>query len=68
MRSTTTRTLGQLIDAEDAEQLYKQVLELKVTASEVLETALTKLKDELCDGVALKLPNRDKQLVVETYA
>ena len=60
VRSTTTRTLGQLIDAEDAEPLYKQMLEPKVTASEVLETAFAKLKDDLCDGVPLKFPNRDK--------
>ena len=39
--------------------MYKHVLELKVTASEVVETALAKLKDELCDGVPVKLPNPD---------
>ena len=54
--------------AEYAEPLYKQVLELKVTASEVLEMAFAKLKDELCDGGALKLPNPDKPFVVETDA
>ena len=51
-----------------AEPLYKQVLELKVTASEVLETAFAKLKDKLCDGVAVKLPNPDKPCVLETDA
>ena len=39
--------------AEYAEPLYRQVLELKVPASEVLEMAFAKLKDELCDGVAV---------------
>ena len=43
--------------AEYAEPLYKLVVEVKVTASEVLSTAFAKLKDELCDGVAVKLPN-----------
>ena len=54
--------------AEYAEPLYKQVLELKVTATEVLETAFAKLNDELCDVVAVKLPNPDKPFVVETDA
>ena len=54
--------------AEYAEPIYKQVLELKVTAAAVLETAFAKLKDELCDGVALKLPNPDKPFVMDTYA
>ena len=35
--------------AEYVEPLYKLVLELKVTASELLEMAFAKLKDELCD-------------------
>ena len=48
--------------------MYKEVLELKVTASEVWETAFAKLKDELCDGVAVKLANPDKPFVVEIDA
>ena len=39
-----------------------------MTASELLETALAKLKDHLCDGVAVRLPNPDKPFVVETAA
>ena len=54
--------------AEYAELLYKNLLELKVPSSEVLEMAFAKLKDELCDGVAVMLPNADKPFVVETYA
>ena len=53
---------------EYAESLYKQVLELKVTISEMLETAFAKLKDEPCDGIAVRLPNPDKPLIVETDA
>ena len=34
--------------------LYKQVVELNVTASEVLETTFAKVKDELCDSGAVK--------------
>ena len=54
--------------AEWAEPLCKQVLEGKVLSSEVLETAFAKLKGELCDSVALQLPNPDKLFVVETDA
>ena len=55
--------------AEYAEPLYRQVLELRVTASDVLETAFAKLKHELCDVVGIPLPNPDKPfLVVETDA
>ena len=54
--------------AEYPEPLYKKVLELNVTASEVLETAFAKVKDELCDGVDVKLLNPDKPFVVETDA
>ena len=50
--------------ADYANPLYKKVLELKVKASDVLETAFAKLKDELCDGVEVKLPNPDKRFVV----
>ena len=39
-----------------------------MTASEVLEMAFTKLTDELCDGVAVNLPNPDKPFVVEIDA
>ena len=53
---------------EYAEPLYKQVLELKVPASEVVESAFAKLKDDLCDGVTVKLPNPDKPFVVESHA
>ena len=52
--------------AEDAEPLYKQVLDLKVMASELVETDFRKLKDPLGDGVAVKLSNPDKPFVVET--
>ena len=54
--------------AEYAKPFYKHVLELMVPASEVLEMAFANLKDELCDGVAVKLPNPDKSFVVETDA
>ena len=54
--------------AEYAEPLYKHVIELNVTASEVLETAFAKLKDELCDGVAVKLSNLHRPFVVENDA
>ena len=53
---------------EYAEQLYKEVLGLKVTATELMETASSKLKDELCDGIAVKLSNSDKAFVVEPDA
>ena len=43
--------------AEYAEEVYKHALELKVTATEVVETAFSKLKKELWDGVAVKLSN-----------
>ena len=36
-----------------------------MTASEVLEMSFSKVKDELCTGVAVKLPNQDKSFVVE---
>ena len=42
------------------------MLELNVTVSEALKTAFLKLKDELCDGVAVKLQNPDKPFVVDT--
>ena len=42
--------------------------ERKAPASEYLETAFAKLKDELCDGVAIRLANPDKPVVVETDA
>ena len=48
--------------AETPEQLSKQVVALKVTASEVLEMAFAMLKDELCDGVAVMLPNTYNRL------
>ena len=36
--------------------------------SEEWEMAFAKLKDELCNGVAVKLPNPDTPFVVETDA
>ena len=41
------------------------MLELKVTGSLVLETAFAKLKEELCDCVAVRLPNPDNPLLVD---
>ena len=54
--------------AEWAEPMYKKVLESKVLSSEVFQTAFAKLKGELCDSVALQLPNPNKPFVVETNA
>ena len=54
--------------AECAEPLYKQVLETKVLSSEVLATAFANLKGDLCDSVALQMPNPDKPFLVETDA
>ena len=42
------------------------MLKVKVTASEVVESAFGKQKDELCDGIAVNLPNPNKPFVVET--
>ena len=47
---------------------YKELLELNVTAAVVLKMAFTTLKDEICDDVAVKLPNPDNPFVVETHA
>ena len=41
------------------------MMESKVI-SNVLDTAFAKLKGEICDSVALLLPNPDKHFVVET--
>ena len=51
-----------------AQPLYKQVLELKVPASDTLELACANLNVGLCDSVAVKLPNTDNPFVVETDA
>ena len=51
-----------------AEIVYKQMLEVKQTVSEVLQTAVAKFKDELLDGVAVKFANQAKRFLVETYA
>ena len=49
-----------------SQPLYKPVLELIVTASDVDERSVAKLKDELCDGIAVKLPNPNKPFAVHT--
>ena len=54
--------------AEYAETLNKNLLEIKVTSSDALETAFGKLKGERSDGAALGLPCPDKTFVVETDA
>ena len=51
---------------ENAGPLYKEVRELMATIWEVLETAFGKLKEELYDGVAVKLVNADQPSMVET--
>ena len=48
--------------------LYRQLLELKVTAAQLLEKDFAKLKHELYDGVIVRLPNPIKQFVVQTDA
>ena len=44
----------------------EHVLELKLTASEVLQTSFAKIKEELSDGVTGKLSNQEKMFLVES--
>ena len=52
--------------AATADPQYKQLLEQKVTVTELTEKAFAKRKADLCYGVAVKLPNQNKTFVVET--
>ena len=54
--------------ADDAVPLYKQTTELRVLPTPELSDAFVKLKSDLCDSVALKLPNPEKPFVLETDA
>ena len=44
------------------------MLELKLTAAHVLEMAISKLKDEICDVVSVQWPYPGQPFEVETNA
>ena len=48
--------------------LYKQTTKLRVLPTPELSGAFAKLKSDLCDSVALKLPNPEKPFLLETDA
>ena len=48
--------------ADDAVPLYKKTTELRVLPTPELCDAFVNLKRDLCDSVALKLPNPEKPL------
>ena len=54
--------------AEDAEPLYKEVPQLKVRVSELLQTAFAKLNEHIRNGVGLRFSYADKPFVLETNA